>query len=102
MREFANSKTKISVAPARCSSSITLTICFFITRLDTACPPSVRFVIVGERFPGVIFVTASNTSVLQLYDTMTNFCDVMYPSIRCFSKLTMSLCLELGFVMRTA
>jgi hypothetical protein len=40
--------------------------------------------------------------VLQLYDTMTNFCDVMYPSIRCFSKLTMSLCLELGFVMRTA
>mmetsp|Transcript_17056 Transcript_17056/g.29348 ORF Transcript_17056/g.29348 Transcript_17056/m.29348 type:complete len:209 (-) Transcript_17056:482-1108(-) len=99
IREFDNSKTKISAAPAALRSSITFTISLFFTKLDTACPPSVSCVMVGERFPGVIFVTASRTSLLQLYDTMTNFLDVMYPSIRCFSKSTMSLCLVLGLVM---
>ena len=98
--ELLSSNTKISLAPAAWRSSITFTILFLLTKLDTACPPSVSAVIVGERFPGVIFETSSKISALQLYVTMTNFLDVMYPSIRCFSKLTMSLCLESGLVIR--
>ena len=98
--ELLSSNTKISLAPAAWRSSITFTILFLLTKLDTACPPSVSAVIVGERFPGVIFETASKISALQLYVTITNFLDVMYPSIRCFSKLTMSLCLESGLVIR--
>mmetsp|Transcript_7067 Transcript_7067/g.11529 ORF Transcript_7067/g.11529 Transcript_7067/m.11529 type:complete len:231 (+) Transcript_7067:1868-2560(+) len=44
--------------------------------------------------------TASKISALQLYETITNFLDVMYPSIRCFSKSTIFLCLESGLVIR--
>mmetsp|Transcript_6356 Transcript_6356/g.10453 ORF Transcript_6356/g.10453 Transcript_6356/m.10453 type:complete len:236 (+) Transcript_6356:223-930(+) len=77
------------------------TTSLFLIKLETACPPSVRLVTVGERFPGVIFVHASNTSGLVLYDIIIYFLDVMYPSMRCFNNSTMSLCLELGLVMST-
>lgn len=91
IREFTISNTRMSVAPNAWSSSILFETSFLRTRLDTAFDwPSSSGVIVGDRFPGVIWTACERSSLATLYMTMQYFVAVMYPSIRRLMRSTNS------------
>mmetsp|Transcript_3401 Transcript_3401/g.9518 ORF Transcript_3401/g.9518 Transcript_3401/m.9518 type:complete len:133 (-) Transcript_3401:751-1149(-) len=78
IREFFNSRTKISVAPTSWRASILSLTSFFRTRDDTDLVlPHSRFVMVGDFFPGVILMASAIKSLETLYMIMTYFIAVM-------------------------
>jgi hypothetical protein len=78
MRVLLRFKTRISVHPRSCNSSILVEESFFNTKLDTAfdCLSS-RDVTVGERFPGVMLMAFSINSFETLYMIITYLVAVM-------------------------
>ncbi len=73
--ELAILSTKISVAPQAVSSSITDAMVSFGTiELIATHSGSSKAVMVGARFPGVIFVAISNPLRAMLYWQSMNFC----------------------------
>ena len=74
-REFCIPKTRISVAPAAASSSITLAISFFGTiELIAQAFSSSSEDTVGALFPGVMLLTCSREERAMLYWQRTYFC----------------------------